>query len=119
MNPCEVIALRHMDDGTRLFTTVISPETTTTYICFISLQQGRQVCEGQVLLAQVPTKEADLSTVLCVFMRHSYDDVALDFFFVFPLFFFLDYVHVLCHQLFFLLLLYAIVWHLGRRYATT
>lgn len=51
MNLCEVTALRHMDEGTRLFTAVRLPETTTTYLYFISLQQGQEVREGQVSLA--------------------------------------------------------------------
>lgn len=82
MNLCEVIALRHMDEGTRLFTTVRLPETTTTYLYFISLQQGQEVREGQVSLAQVSTKETDI--LIQFFVKKLNPDFQLMSFCIFP-----------------------------------
>lgn len=80
MNLCEVIALRHMDEGTRLFTAVRLPETTTTYLYFISLQQGQEV--GQVSLAHVFTKETDI--LMRCFVKKLNSDFHLMSFCIFP-----------------------------------
>lgn len=52
MKLCEVIALRHMLEETRLASVAILPET-TNHLYFISLQQGQGVREGQGVLVQV------------------------------------------------------------------
>lgn len=80
MTLCEVIALRHMDEGTRLFTAVRLPETTTTYLYFLSLQQGQEV--GQVSLAHVSTKETDI--LMRCFVKKLNPDFHLMSFCIFP-----------------------------------
>lgn len=72
-----------MDEGTRLFTAVRLPETTTTYLYFISLQQGQEVREGQVSLAHVSTKETDI-LMLFFLVKKLNPDFHLMSFCIFP-----------------------------------
>lgn len=99
-----------MDEGTRLFTAVRLPETTTTYLYFISLQQGQEV--GQVSLAHVSTKETDI--LMRCFVKKLNSDFHLMSFCIFPWicsFMFTNGSSASCFTLAFgLVLLYFLLW---------